>query len=374
MLIETLALMLMTAAPDKPPKALFDPASISLAAAPAYQPEQRAVDNWRTQSALALEMEPLAAARRALALETSDPTRCVKLNNYWCIKRAGWNGEIAADADGHAAFASAAEGAAVAALLLRRYYVDYNRRNARAIVERWAPTQCLTRPPSSVGAAAKNAYALPPALAPQGWQNTLRARWLAAHGRPGFMKDSGAKEGRKKDNDRRAKARALDMMATPTIMEGVAETGRKNRADEHKATKNTMKKKAPADAPEDDLADLAPLSTASSTASTTASLPPLDSLDCSGEMARIANYAEHLIAGVVASPYDDLQLFTPEGQPTDRLAQVMANMAAVEIGPAKPRRALVEGAVADLRKQLKAGADPSPPSPAQDAPPSPPAR
>jgi hypothetical protein len=119
---------------------------------------------------------------------------------------------------------------------------------------------------------------------------------------------------------------------------------------------------------------MAPLSTASSTASTTASLPPLDSLDCSGEMARIANYAEHLIAGVVASPYDDLQLFTPEGQSTDQLAKVMANMAAVEIGPAKPRRALVEGAVADLRKQLKAGADLSPPSPAQDAPPSPPAR
>jgi hypothetical protein len=135
-----------------------------------------------------------------------------------------------------------------------------------------------------------------------------------------------------------------------------------------------MKKKTSAGAPEDDLAEMAPLSTASSTASTTASLPPLDSLDCSGEMARIANYAEHLIAGVVASPYDDLQLFTPEGQPTDRLAQVMANMAAVEIGPAKPRRALVEGAVADLRKQLKAGADLSPPPPAQDAPPSPPAR
>ena len=120
MLIETLALMLMTAAPDKPPEALVDPASISRGAAPAYQPEQRAVDNWRTQSALALEMEPLAAARRALALENGDPARCVKLNNYWCIKRAGWNGEIAADADGHVAFATAAEGAAVAALLLRR--------------------------------------------------------------------------------------------------------------------------------------------------------------------------------------------------------------------------------------------------------------
>jgi hypothetical protein len=319
----------------------------------------------------------------------------VKLNNYWCIKRAGWNGEIAADADGHVAFASAAEGAAVAALLLRRYYVDYNRRSARAIVERWAPAQCLMRPPGSGLSQTPAQHIAPTQLAPKGLQNTLRARWLAAHGQmglapmreqnelraewltahghPGFIKESGASKGGKKDNDRRARAKVLDMMETPTIMEGVAETDRKNRAADHKAARNTAKMKAPALSPEDDLADLAP-STTRSTAASTASLPPLDSFDCSGEMARIANYAEHLIAGVVASPYDDLQLFTPEGQPTDRLAKVMANMAAVEIGPAKPRSTLVEGAVADLRKQLKAGADLSPPPPAQDAPPSPPAR
>ena len=392
MLIETLALMLVTAAPDKPPKALVDPASISFAAAPAYLPNQRAVDNWRTQSALALEMDPLAAARRALALENGDPARCVKLNNYWCIKRAGWNGEIAADADGHVAFASAAEGAAVAALLLRRYYVDYNRRNARAIVERWAPAQCLLRPPGGGLSQMPSQHIAPTQLAPKGLQNTLRARWLAAHGQmglapmreqnelraewlaahghPGFVKESGASKSGKKDNDRRARSKVLDMMETPTIMEGVAETSRKNRAADQKATRNMAKKKEPALSLEDDLADLAPSttrSTAASTASTTVSLPPLDSFDCSGEMARIANYAEHLIAGVVASPYDDLLLFTPEGQPTERLAQVMANMAAVEIGPAKPRRTLVEGAVADLRKQLKAGADLTPPATTQDA-------
>ena len=59
-----------------------------------------------------------------------DLPRCVKLNNYWCIKRARWAGEIAADAEGHVAFASAIDGAIAAAILLRRYYIDYNRRSA----------------------------------------------------------------------------------------------------------------------------------------------------------------------------------------------------------------------------------------------------
>jgi len=409
MLIETLALMLATAAPDKPPQALVDPASVSLAslslvAPPAYQPNQRAVDNWRMESALALEMDPLAAARRALALETGDPARCVKLNNYWCIKRAGWNGEIAADADGHVAFATAAEGAAVAALLLRRYYVDYNRRSARAIVERWAPAQCLMRQPGLAAASGKTAPPLSPVsrtglthmlpqrvvpmgLAPKGLMNTVRARWLAAHGqmgvapmreqnelraewlaahgRPGFMKGSGEKETGKNAKSRRAGANAPDMMAAPTIMEGVAEIGGKNRVVDRKAAKTAEKAKESALSPTDDLATLAPSTTDSS-----ASLPPLESFDCSGEMTRIANYAEHLIAGVAASPYDDLQLFTPGGQPTDRLAKVMANMAAVEIGPARPRLALIEGAVVDLRKLLKNGvADTAAPSPANDPPP-----
>jgi hypothetical protein len=403
MLIETLALMLATAAPDKPPQALVDPASISLAsisltAPPAYQPNQRAVDNWRTESALALEMDPLAVARRALALETGDPARCVKLNNYWCIKRAGWTGEIAADADGHVAFATAAEGAAVAALLLRRYYVDYNRRSARAIVERWAPAQCLMRPPGLAGAGGKTAPPLPPVsragltqmlpqrvvpmgLAPKGLMNTVRARWLAAHGqmglapmreqnelraewlaahgRPGFMKGSGEKEAGRKESARRSGAKSLDMLTTPTIMEGVAEIGGKNRALDRKTASKTGE---PMLAPENDLATLTP-----SPRTSGASLPPLESFDCSGEMARIANYAERLIAGVASGPYDDLQLFTPGGQPTERLAKVMANMAAVEIGPARPRMALIEGAVADLRKLLKnGGADAV--SPTADAP------
>ncbi len=81
-----------------------------------------------------LELAPggRAAARFAAAIsgetgrERTRPAtpRCIKLNNYWCVKRAGWAGEIAADADGHVAFASALEGAMVAVMLLRRYYLD----------------------------------------------------------------------------------------------------------------------------------------------------------------------------------------------------------------------------------------------------------
>jgi hypothetical protein len=55
----------------------------------------------------------------------------------------------------------------------------------------------------------------------------------------------------------------------------------------------------------------------------------------------------------VAGPNEDLQLFTPAGQPTDNLAKVLANMAAVEIGPARPRTALVIAAVAQLRRLLE---------------------
>ena len=230
MLIEALLTMLAVAAPHKAPAAIVAPSSAFAATpSPAYQPQARAVDNWRFESALALEMAPVAAIRRAFGAEAGEPARCVKLNNYWCIKSAGWNGEIAADADGHVAFASAEEGAAVAALLLRRYYVDYGRRTARAIVERWAPAQCSLvlmpaaprRPAAAPGLPASRGgmARMPPqrvapmAIAPRGIQNTLRARWLAAHGRGGVNLKTA----------RRPLAKPVDLMPAPSIMAGVSE-------------------------------------------------------------------------------------------------------------------------------------------------------
>jgi hypothetical protein len=98
--------------------------------------------------------------------------------------------------------------------------------------------------------------------------------------------------------------------------------------------------------------------------------------DCSGELARIANYAAHVAEGVVASPNDDLLLFTTDGQPTGNLAKVLANMAAVEIGPDRPRNALVTAAVAQLRRLLEdpakaAAATPPDPEPETPEPPRP---
>ncbi|WP_330082850.1 hypothetical protein [Methylocystis iwaonis] len=352
MLIETLVTLIAAAAPAKPPPLVIAPAALFWRTpTPAYAPEKRAVDNWRVESALWLDMSPLAAAKRALDADDNEPARCVKLNNYWCVKSAGWNGEIAADADGHVAFASAEEGAAVAALLLRRYYVDYKRHSARAIIERWAPAQCATvaaratppataRPaPSPAANAAPASRAgmmrmlpqriVPMGIAPRGLQNTLRARWLAAHGRG----DVGW--GR-----RRAAPAAPDLIPAPSIMAGVSEA-RPKRA-------KTLAAPAP-DTRLEATASLAALPPA---------LPPLPTIDCSGELARIGNYAAHVSEGIAATPNDDLALFDATGRPTDNLARALANMAAVEIGPARPRSGLVNAAVAQLRRLLESPATP----------------
>jgi hypothetical protein len=367
MLIEALLTMLAVAAPQKAPAAVVAPSSVfSGTPTPAYRPEVRAVDNWRVESALSLEMAPVAAARRALGAESGEPARCVKLNNYWCIKSARWNGEIAADSDGHVAFASAEEGAAVAALLLRRYYVDYGRRTARAIVERWAPAQCslvyappaprrqapIPTPPSRGGSEASSTKVasgkspsrggsgiyrmlpqriVPMGLAPRGIQNTLRARWLASHGRGGVNPKTA----------RRPLARPADLLPAPSIMAGVAEIpARREKLAELIRPE-----------PQTTVADLPPAAAPAPRA------PPLVS-NCAGELARIANYAANIAQGVVGGPNEDLALFTPAGLPTENLAKVMANMAAVEIGPARPRDGLIRIAVAQLRQMLEGAAKP----------------
>ncbi|MEK4035249.1 hypothetical protein WOA01_20705 [Methylocystis sp. IM2] len=285
-----------------------------------------------------------------MGAEDGDPARCVKLNNYWCVKRAGWTGEIASDADGHVAFASAEEGAAVAALLLRRYYVDYKRHSARAIVERWAPAQCspmVARPTPGLPASREGLAhmmpqrVVPMGLAPRGVQNTLRARWLAAHGRGGVGPTTAPTRA----------AETPDLIPTPSIMAGIAE-----------ARPRRERPKSPPREPDMDvvaglklLPPPAPLTRTPPPLPT--SLPPLDGVaDCSGELARISNYATHLAEGVAASPNDDLLLFDAAGQPTGNLAKALVNMAAVEIGPDRPRMALVAAAVSQLRRLL---ADPA---------------
>ena len=216
-------MLLMTAAPEKPPAAFVAPASLlSATPAPAYRPEERAVDNWRIESALTLRLSPLEALRRAADADDKFPARCVKLNNYWCVKRAGWNGEIAADADGHVAFASAEKAprsqrcCCVATMSITsgappaRSPSAGRPRNARADLRREAASRRRRF--------ARGDGAVPPqrivnmGLAPRGIENTLRARWLAAHGRGGVSTPTAEQAERERSYEeiRRRNAERID--------------------------------------------------------------------------------------------------------------------------------------------------------------------
>lgn len=302
---------------------------------PVFQPAAREVDNWRREAALGLALPPEASLALVAGDDLRGTTRCVKLNNYWCIKRAGWAGEIAADGEGHVAFASAREGAAVAALLLRRYYVDFGLKSARAIVSRWAPLQCgaVARgsPPRIASAS------LGGGLATRGLGNTLRARWLATHTigglpKPGAAARPAATHGPRVTAGRAAARRSVvpdrigSLLATPNIMVGPG-------------------------APSEDLSRppvrLAMLPYAGipmgPSPGKPAALPPLTS--CASDTVRLANYAAKTADGV-AAPDADLGLFDADGKPTANLAKVMANMASVEIGPLRASDTLVAAGVA----------------------------
>lgn len=280
-----------------------------------FRPRERAVSDWRWQAAVNLDASPGTRAGLLLGPDPAGVTRCVRLNNYWCIKRGGWSGEIAADAEGHVAFASAAEGATVAALLLRRYYVDYGRRSALAIVSRWAPASCGTAVPSPGAGRGK-----PDGLAARGLGRTLRARWLAAHGR------RVAGRGRGRSRVSAVPDRLIGTaLPAPTIALGLgpAPVGLSARLPD------ALSARLP-----DALATRAPPEGAGPGPA------------CGGDRVRIANYAARAAAGIAASPTADLGLFDAAGRPTPNLARLMRNMAAVEIGPLGAGTALVEAAVA----------------------------
>jgi hypothetical protein len=277
----------------------------------AFEPEKRAVSNWEAEARD--HLDPSSQTRAKLG-GGPDVPRCVKLNNYWCIKAARWTGEIAADAEGHVAFASAIEGAAAAALLLRRYYLDYNRRSARAILSHWAPAQCAGVT-AAAGRLRKSRDALA-SIAPFGIQHTLRARWLAIH-RRGFS-------GLVKTNVLHRSVVPtvpLAMMRAPEIAVGMGEPQRTpiNIA--------ALEFAVPA---------AQPLGTA-----------------CTSDSMRLQNYASRAIEGIAESPEDDLNLFLADGMPAPPLLRMLENMAKVEIGPLVPRPDLITAAIARLSSNSK---------------------
>lgn len=278
-----------------------------------YLPSQRATSNWTWQASSNLVVEPVKIVSLLTGIGRRPVPRCIRLNNYWCIKRVGWDGEIAADGEGHVAFASASEGARVAVKLLRRYYLDYRRTSALAIVSRWAPAQChlVTTRGNRKG---RRSRANTRGLTTRGIGNTLRARYLARRG--GRV----ARKSTRRLRRSRIASRPVPMLRAPAISPGLGEK---------------------------------PLAIAA------IRLPPVTArlkarlrkqrtvprIPCTREAVRIRNYARKISAAIGAGYKTDLKLFEKDGTPTSNLPPVLAAMARVEIGPWRVRHHLISTAI-----------------------------
>ncbi|TNC14801.1 hypothetical protein FF100_04225 [Methylobacterium terricola] len=342
---------------------------------PVYRPEARAVSNWRAETRDGLLPLSLAWAAWAAPNDPAFVARCVKLNNYWCIKRARWDGEIGGDQEGHTGFATAGQGADAAVSLLRRYYGEYGRRSALAIVRRWAPAECGAPAaarsiiPGRAAAPARAASPALAALAPQGIGRTLRARFLAGHGRGGAPRRVARAPSRpvaapaprpvagnalrvqpwsalaRMQGRPRQPVRAVKAAPLPTIATGIGETVRPIAAIEPGRILDGTRLAAEA-------AALPTLAAASISSLPPALRPPAPL--CGSDEIRIQNYAARIAGSVGVKPGDDLGLFTPDGHATERLAPVLLAMSSVELGALRASPALVAAAIA--RAEAERGA------------------
>lgn len=326
------------------------------AEAPRFDPAARAVSNWHEQTRELLLPRSLALTA-SLARNPPYVARCVRLNNGWCIKSARWPGEIGADGEGHTAFATLADGADAAARLLRRYYRDYDRRSALAIVRRWAPSEC--RVASSPGRASAATPAVSAALAPRGIGKTLRARFLARH-RPGGAPRIAARRGpagalRVQPWSRlggHPRARIAAPRPVADIASGIGSKAAPSPRPVADPAALLSGGRVPS--PERMVAESALLP------SIAAGLPVLDlrlpTPLCSGDEVRINAYAARIAGSVGVKPGDDLYLFAPDGSPLPNLAPVMLAMSAVELGTLRAGPDLVAGAIGRLAQEHSASA------------------
>ena len=359
-------------------KALPAPAMMAApaeTAPPRFDPATRSVSNWHAQTGAQLLPRALAVTA-SLAEDPTYVARCVRLNNGWCIKSARWPGEIGADAEGHTAFATLDDGADAAASLLRRYYRDYGRHTALAIVRRWAPAECRSVTAPARAGRPVAAPAVSAALAPRGLGRTLRARFLATH-RPG-----GAPRGRAAlrvqpwsplarmaghAGRRRAPVpHVATLQPIPDIATGltapaapVGQTARRPArgvADPAALLDRTTDRRVPS--PERMVAESALLPAIAT------GLPVLDlrlpAPLCTGDEVRIQAYAARISGSVGLKPGDDLDLFGPDGAPRANLAPVMLAMSAVELGTLRAGPDLVAGAIARLRPMTPAANNATP--------------
>ncbi|MET0527031.1 MAG: hypothetical protein ABW003_01575, partial [Microvirga sp.] len=294
-----------------------------------YEPEARQVSNWRLEAFDALEPKTVVTLAALFKAERPFVTRCVKLNNYWCIKSARWNGELATDGEGHVGFASADHGADAAATLLRRYYLEFGRKSAMDIVRRWAPAECGVA--SGIGGIA--------VLAVRGIGGTVRAQYLASR-RKGRVVRYTAKSGAGGKPGRVSLVIPMKpktpQFRVPSIADGMGE------------------KPKPVEAPKR-LANSRPKPSREPTPS--ANLKPAPKIQvamaCPSEEQRHRNYAGRLVQGLGIGPSDDLKLFAQDGMPLPNLARVMLAMASFELGTLRASPDLVERAVQRLSAKMQ---------------------
>ncbi len=302
-----------------------------------YEAETREVTNWRYEAFVALQPKPIVALAALFKAERPFVTRCVKLNNYWCIKSARWNGEIAKDSEGHVGFASAGHGADAAAALLRRYYMEFKRKSALDIVRRWAPAECNVA--MGIGGMA--------VLAVKGIGGTVRARYLASRkaGRAvRFTAQSkpGGKPGRvsmvipltPKTPQFRVPDIAMGMgeKKKPDTAPLPLVAARPKPAAQSKASTSAPRAAKPAAAPR-----------------------PETATACAPDEQRLRNYASRIVEGLGVGPTDDLKLFTEDGAPLPNLNPVMLAMSAVELGVLRASPELVDEAIRRLAERTAAG-------------------
>lgn len=314
------------------------------AAEATFEAAERAVSNWPSEAAARLEPGPLAALAALVEADRPVVTRCVKLNNYWCIKSARWNGELGTDEEGHVGFASAERGADAAATLLRRYYLEFGRKSALDIVRRWAPAECTLT--AATGIAATGAS---PAVS-AGIAGTVRARYLAAR-----------RKVRPAATARRAAAPRLPTprisspppgnvpaFRVPDIAVGVGE--------KPLTLSSTLPYRM---TPPRRGAPSAPVASPLPAATPMPAAP--SSVACAPDEQRLRNYAGRIADSLNLGSGDDLKLFDADGMPTANLAPVMLAMSAFELGTLRAGADLVEEAVERQRERARAERPPETP-------------
>ncbi|HEY8383124.1 MAG TPA: hypothetical protein VIL09_13330 [Microvirga sp.] len=334
---------------------------------PRYDGAAREVTNWRRETVMSLDPGPVALVAALVKAERPVVTRCVKLNNYWCIKSARWNGEIGTDDEGHVGFASAARGADAAASLLRRYYLEFDRKSASGIVRRWAPAECG-------GAVAGGGATSIGGLAVRGIGGTVRARFLASN-RVRVTAQAPARRGATAPTPRvsavipRASAprvsavipRAGPAFRVPDIAAGLGERPQASASaalpyratPQRPAARPAAPKAAPKAAP----------TTTGSLAAAPAPAPapsPAPVVSCAPDEQRLRNYAGRLAEPLGLGPDDDLKLFEADGTPLPNLASVLASMSAFELGTLRADPDLIAGAVERQALRARALAPPAP--------------